>query len=119
LEFRDSIYKALDKYQNYNQKVKLMKKKSTFTLAKNGAVEVTNAFARLYPLLNYELDKIIRELPWGTESFKQDIEHMKEKWKKQEICEHEYGQPASTLEGYGRQCVKCHYIERLKNPVRL
>jgi hypothetical protein len=41
---------------------------------------------------------------------------MRKKWKEQEVCKHEYGEPSYTLYGYGIQCRICHYIQILKAP---
>jgi hypothetical protein len=116
-EFRDSLYKARGKYQSYNEYLKRLKRKPELALSKYESNEVERAFARIYPLLNYELDKMIKELSLNTESLKQFIDEMEEKWKTHETCKHEFGKSTYTLEGYGRQCTKCHYIEKLQKPI--
>jgi predicted transcriptional regulator len=114
-EFKSAAYKSLDKYpNNYKSKVKFMSKRPRFLFSKHDAHVLSGAFTRIYPLLNYKLEKILKELPDSTDSFKAQLEHMEQKSKEQQSCKHEYGQPTDTLYGYGRQCSKCHYIERVK-----
>jgi predicted transcriptional regulator len=117
-EFKHAVYKSLDKYpKNYKSKVKFMSRKPRFLFSKNDSQHLSNAFTRIYPLISYELEKILNELPNATDSFKAQIEYAEQKIKEQQSCKHEYGQPNDTLYGYGRQCSKCHYIESVKTPV--
>jgi hypothetical protein len=62
---------------------------------------------------------MMMKLPEALENYKKFIEEMREKRKQQQSCEHVYDkEPATmTLYGYyGKQCSKCHYIKRVKNP---
>lgn len=81
-EFRDSIYDALGKYQKYHERTRLMKRKSRFSISEFDSAEAARAFTRIYPLLGYELDKLMTELPRDTEWFKDSTEEIEEKWKK-------------------------------------
>lgn len=100
-EFRDSVYDAIGKYQGYYEYKKLMKRKSRYSLSRFDNAEAEKAFTRIYPLLGYELKKMITDLPGERKSFEGIIEKIEEKWEKQESCEHEFGQPTYTLLGYG------------------
>lgn len=108
----------MGKYQQYYEKSRLMKRKSKYSLSRLDSADAQKTFTRVYPLLDYELKKMITDLPNERESFIDATEKMEEKWKKQEDCKHEFGQPTYTLTGYGRQCSKCYYIEKVKKSVR-
>jgi predicted transcriptional regulator len=107
-QFRDSIYKGINQYpKNYEEEVKYMDTKPKFVLDKKIITELTRSFARIYPLVNYEFQKIFRNLFSEVEQYKSYVEEIKEKWKKQEKCEHEYGQPRTTIFGFcGKECNK-------------
>jgi hypothetical protein len=116
-EFKTTVYKSLDKYpKNYKSNIKFMSKRSRLLFSKNDTHLLSGSFTRIYPLLSYELENILNELPKVTNSFKTQLEYIEQKSKEQQTCKHEYGQPTYTLYGYGRQCSKCHYFERLKSP---
>jgi hypothetical protein len=118
-KFRVVAYKSLDNYpKSYESKVKFMSKIPRFLFSKHDSNLLSGAFTRIYPLINYELEKILNELPNATNTYKAQLEYYEQKIKQQESCKHEYGQPTDTLLGYGRQCSKCHDIERLKEPSR-
>ena len=108
-EFRDSISDARVEYQG------LKKTKSNLALQKKDAELIQKAFGNIYPMLAYELSKLIDGLPRYTELFKQNLEEMREKWRLQDKCQHVFCRPTNTIEGYGRQCKKCHYVESLKS----
>jgi hypothetical protein len=77
------------------------------------------AFGNIYPLLDYEFNKIIENLPSNKESYRKFTESLYNKWKQQENCRHNFKEPAMTLYGYyGKQCSKCNQIERVKPPTR-
>lgn len=72
-------------------------------------------FNNVYPLLGYELDKIIEKLPTNRESYKKFTEKLYNKWEKQKSCDHKFKEPAMTLFGYyGKQCSICGSIEKVK-----
>jgi hypothetical protein len=72
-------------------------------------------FNNVYPLLGYELDKIIEKLPTNRESHKRFTQELYNKWEKQKSCNHKFKEPAMTLFGYyGKQCSICGRIEKVK-----
>jgi hypothetical protein len=118
-DFNDFAYRAIGQYpRGYDEQVKFMKKSPRFVLDKSIISRLLTAFRRLYPRLGYEFDKMIMKLPDASQKHKIYMEELRKKWKQQEICEHVYKEPpAMTLYGYyGKQCSKCHYIKRVKNP---
>lgn len=73
------------------------------------------AFGNIYPLLGYEFNKIIENMPFSKESYRKYTETLYNKWKQQENCKHNFREPAMTLYGYyGKQCSICYLIERVK-----
>jgi predicted transcriptional regulator len=68
-EFRDSIYQAMGKYQLYYEKTRLMKRKFKYSLSRFDSADAEKAFTRVYPLLGYELKKMITDLLSERESF--------------------------------------------------
>jgi hypothetical protein len=116
--FNEFVYIAIGQYPHgYDEQVKFMDKSPRFVLDRPTISKMLTAFERLYPRLGYEFDKMIMNLPVALENHKKFIEEMREKWKRQLSCEHVYKQPDMTLYGYyGKQCSKCHYIKRVKNP---
>ena len=117
--FNDFAYRAIDQYPHgYEEQVKFMEKSPRFILDKLIISRLLTAFGKLYPRLSYEFDKMVMNLPKASENYKRYMEEMHEKWKRQQSCEHVYnGPPTMTLYGYyGKQCFKCHYIKRVKNP---
>jgi predicted transcriptional regulator len=118
-EFTTAAYKSLGKFpKNYKSEVKFMSKRPRFLFSNNDARILAGAFTRIYPLISYELEKILNELPNATDSFKAQLEYIEQEIKEQQSCNHEFGQPTDTLYGYARQCSKCHchYIESVKTP---
>lgn len=117
--FNDFVYIAIGQYpRGYDEQVKFMDKSPRFVLDGSTISKLLTAFRRLYPRLGYEFDKMIMNLPEALDNYKKFIEEMREKRKQQQSCEHVYKEPATmTLYGYyGKQCSKCHYIKRVKNP---
>jgi hypothetical protein len=115
--FKDSVYKALGKFPtSYEKGINYMSKRPFLKFDKKMANEADNAFARLYPLLYHELKRIMTELPQRSAAFGEFEQYMRKKWKEQEVCNHEYGEPTYTLYGYGRQCRICYDIQILKAP---
>ena len=117
--FNEFVFRAIDQYPHgYDEYVTFMEKSPKFVLDESTINRLSIAFGRLYPRLGYEFDKMIMNLPAALENYKRFIEDMREKRKWQQICEHVYKEPATmTLYGYyGKQCSKCHYIKRVKNP---
>ena len=118
-EFKRIVYKSLDKYpKDYRSKVKFMQKIPRLLFSKHDSHLLSGAFTRIYPLISYELEKILTELPNATDSFKAQLEDAEQRIKEQENCKHKYGQSISTYYGNARQCSKCHYIERVEYPSR-
>ncbi|HET7391767.1 MAG TPA: hypothetical protein VFJ51_13175, partial [Nitrososphaeraceae archaeon] len=71
-----------------------------------------------YPLITYEFQKIFQNLASEIKSYKSRIKEVEQKKKKQNECEHQFGQPRKTIYGfYGRQCIKCSNIRRVKESV--
>ena len=117
--FNDFVYRAKDQYpSSYDEQVKFMNKRPKFVLAKPATDELLTAFRRLYPRLGYEFDKMIMELPEVSKYYKTSIKAMRERRKLQQSCEHVYKESAMTLFGYSKQCYKCHYITKVKNPIQ-
>jgi hypothetical protein len=117
--FNDFVYMATGQYPHgYEEHVKFMDKSPRFVLDNPTIRRLLTAFDRLYPRLGYEFSKMMMNLPEALENYKKFIEEMREKRKRQQSCEHVYDrEPAMTLYGYyGKQCSKCHYIKRVKNP---
>jgi hypothetical protein len=118
-DFNDHVYRAIGQYpRSYDEQVKFMDKSPRFVLDRSTISRLLTAFGRLYPRLGYEFGKRIMELPEASQNYKRYIEEMHEKWKQQQSCEHVYKEPPTmTLYGYyGKQCYKCHYIKKVKNP---
>jgi predicted transcriptional regulator len=117
--FKDSVYKGLDKYPlTYKKKANYSEKRPRHIFEKDVITELRRSFVHIYPLMAYELDKINEKLSEEAVSFKKHLEYMRKKWKQQELCEHEYNVPTMTIHGYcGKQCGKCHYIDRVKDSV--
>jgi hypothetical protein len=73
------------------------------------------AFGNIYPLLGYEFNKIIENMPFNKESYRKFTETLYNKWKQQENCKHNFREPVMTLYGYyGKQCSICYLIKRVK-----
>jgi hypothetical protein len=118
-DFNDFVYWAIGQYpRGTDERVKFMNKSPRFVLDKSIISRLLTAFGRLYPRLRYEFDKMITELPEASENYKIYMEELHKKWKQQEICEHVYKKPPTMrLYGYyGKQCSKCEYIKKVKNP---
>jgi hypothetical protein len=118
-DFNDVVYRAIDQYpRGYEEQVKFTDRRPRFVLDKSIISRLLIAFGRLYPRISYEFDKMINKLPEASENYKRYMEEMREMWKQQQSCEHIYKElPTITLHGYyGKQCCKCHYIKKVKNP---
>jgi hypothetical protein len=117
--FNDLVYRAKGQYpSSYDEQVKFMDKRPKFVLVKPAIDQLLSAFRRLYPRLGYEFDKMILELPESSEYYKMSIEAMREKRKQQQSCEHVYIEPPTiTSFWYSKQCYKCQYIKKVKNPM--
>jgi predicted transcriptional regulator len=117
--FKDSVYKSAGKYPlTHEDKVKYLEKKPRYVFEKDTIRELRRSFVRIYPLMSYEFEKIDESLSDELESFKEHLKYMRKKWKRQEVCKHEYNLPVMTIHGYcGKQCNKCHHIARVKDSV--
>ncbi|HEY7081094.1 MAG TPA: winged helix-turn-helix transcriptional regulator [Nitrososphaeraceae archaeon] len=79
-EFRIKVYKSLDKFpKDHNSKLKFLSKRPRLLFSKEDSRVLSGAFTRIYTLLSYELENILKELPNATDSFKAQLEYMKQK----------------------------------------
>jgi len=79
-EFRTKVYKSLDKYpKNHNSKLTFLSKRPRLLFSKEDTRVLSGAFTRIYTLLSYELENILKELPNATDSFKAQLEYMEQK----------------------------------------
>jgi len=77
--------------------------------------KLIHAFDEIYPLLGYEFNEIIENMPNNIDSYKKFIESLHEKRKLQETCKHEYGKPSIGPSGYcSRECSKCKHKKKVK-----
>jgi predicted transcriptional regulator len=89
-----------------------------FLFDKKTDYRIRRSFEAIYPLINYEFEKIFQKLPNEIESYKKFQDRMFHKWKQQEICDHEYAKPTMTLQGYYRkQCSKCQHFKKVRKPL--
>jgi predicted transcriptional regulator len=120
--FNNFVYMAIHQYPSdpdkedngfIHKSPKLVLKESTIT-------EQLTAFRRLYPRLDYELNEMIVEMPKALENHKEYVKELRKRQKRQQSCEHVYEKPPTmTVYGYyGKQCSKCLYIKRVKDPDR-
>jgi hypothetical protein len=118
-QFRDSVHKGINQYpRNYHEHVSYMEQVPKFLMSTETIDNVTRSFARIYPLVTYEFERIFQNLSSEVKSYKLQLEEMREKKKEQEKCEHQFSQPIMTMYGsYARQCVKCSYFKKVKDPV--
>jgi predicted transcriptional regulator len=115
-QFRDSVYKGINQYpRNYHEHVNYMEQGSKFIMSTETINNVTSSFARIYPLVFYEFERIFQNLSSEVESYKLQLEEIREKKEEQEKCEHQFSQPIMTIYGsYARQCAKCNYFKKVK-----
>lgn len=117
--FKDSVYKSVGKYPlTLEDKVKNLEKRPRYTFEIDIIKELRRSFVHIYPLMSFEFEKIDKRLSNELALFKEHLEYMHQKWKEQDVCKHEYNMPVTTIHGYcGKQCIKCHYIARVKDSV--
>jgi hypothetical protein len=117
-DFNDVVYRAIDQYpHDYEEQVEFKDKRPRLVLDKSTIRRLLTVFGRLYPRISYEFGKMIMKLPEASENYKRYMEEMREMWKQQQSCEHIYKEPPTITFGYyGKQCYKCHYIKKVKNP---
>ena len=117
--FKDSVYKSVGKYPlTHEDRIKYLEKRSRYAFEKDIIKELRRSFVHIYPLMSFEFEKIDKRLSNELASFKDYLEHMHQKWKEQDVCKHEYNVPVTTIHGYcGKQCIKCHYIARVKDSI--
>ncbi len=116
-QFRDSIYKGIDKYPSgYKAGVWYMKQGPKFVFEEKIVNRLLKAFDNLYPLIGQLFKETIKDLPRLLELHKKELENMYQRWEEQQACQHNYGKPTMTIFGYyGKQCSKCHYIKKIKS----
>jgi hypothetical protein len=78
-------------------------------------LQLLNSFNNIYPLLGYEFNRIIKNMPNNQESYKQFTELLYKKWERQKQCDHRFGDPVESLHGFESVCSKCGYAKRVKN----
>lgn len=117
--FKDSVYKSVGKYPlTHEGEIKYLEKRPRYAFEKHIIKELRRSFVHIYPLMSFEFEKIDKRLSNELTSFKEHLEYMHQKWKGQDVCKHEYNVPVTTIHGYcGKQCIKCHYIARVKDSV--
>jgi hypothetical protein len=96
---------------------KVMKKDrvNVFLLNKEIIDYLSSALNNIYPLLNYELTKIIGNMPYSLESHKRLTDDLHKKWERQRNCDHDFEEPVELLNGFGKICSKCGFLEKIKN----
>ena len=73
-----------------------------------------HAFSNVYPLLGYEFKEIVDNMSYTKESYERFTRELHNKMELRKKCEHEYKKPTMTSFGYGRQCSRCNYIQKVK-----
>jgi predicted transcriptional regulator len=118
-QFRDSIHKGINQYpRNYHEHVRYMDQAPKFIISREINDRLTGSFARIYPLITFEFQRIFQNLSSEIDGYKLQIEELKQKRKEQEKCEHQFGKPVISIYGlYARQCVKCNHFKKVKESV--
>ena len=90
-----------------------MKNWSSYEMDEDNYSKLVDAYKGVFPGRFDTFEKLRRK---SLDDVDFHIKEMKEKRKQQEKCDHEYDQPTMTIFGfYGKQCIKCMYIQRIKN----
>jgi hypothetical protein len=97
------------------QKVIVPRSKTSLQFSnKELKAKLHKAFATKYPVIDNEFKKIFESMPSEIDSYKKFLARTFARFKQQEHCDHQYGKPAMTLQGYYRkQCVKCNYLKKV------
>jgi hypothetical protein len=112
-QFTDLIYNSVDMSRTV-RKGKETDLNRHHHIASSVTKRLYRKFAKVYPSINQRLVKITNDL---TNNAKLEREYEDQIVKQWETCkEHEFGPPTQTLFGYGKQCIKCYKIERVKKP---
>lgn len=109
----ENIAKCFDSWFNYNMR------RPFYTLNEKIVNELTLAFSKLYPSLNYKLDKNRLELPKLVDQEVDRLMFNAEKSKQQEACKHNYKRITNERllrkqDHNIQHCTKCHKTKRIR-----
>ena len=107
-------HKYEEQYIFDNRQFSLKKnERGNFLFSDNITLQLRNSFTNVYPLLGYEFNRIIENMPNSKESYKKFIELLYKKWDRQKKCDHDLN-PVESLHGFVSVCSKCENTKTVK-----